>query len=160
MGKVIEFKEEKKKKSKINRILILFFKQVSSINRVLRNLASKSFDSISSSSSSTGGGGGGIGGGGGGGGASQDGSTYDKLRLLNNNHPWPSHTPAWYNMVPQVTGCLTSSHSLMNGQMTPNGTSYNNDLQNSNDINKLNMSNGECKKGNYYYVIFNLLIRN
>jgi hypothetical protein len=52
--------------------------------------------------------------------------------------------------MPQVTGCLTSSHSLMNGQMTPNGTSYsNNDLQNSNDINKLNMSNGECKKGNY-----------
>lgn len=114
--------------------------QVSSINRVLRNLASKSFDSISSSSSSTGGTGGG---------GSQDGSAYDKLRILNNSHHWPSHTSAWY--MPQVTGCLSSSHTLINGngQMTPNGTYSNNDLQNSSDINKINMSNGECKKGNF-----------
>ncbi len=105
---------------------------------MLRNLASKSFDSISSSSSTTGGTG------------SQDGSNYDKLRLINNNnnnHPWSTHTSAWY--MPQVTGCLTSS--LLNGQLTPNGTSYN-DIHNSNDLNKINMSNGECKKGKFFFL--------
>ena len=55
--------------------------------------------------------------------------------------------------MPQVTGCLTSSiingnSGATRGQLTPNGTStYNNDIQNSHELNKLNMSNGECKKG-------------
>ncbi len=78
---------------------------MSSINRVLRNLASKSFDSASSASSSSNGqmnqnmsSGGSLSGLSGlvGSGNNQDpGNVYDKLRLLNGGQPWSNHASAW-----------------------------------------------------------------
>lgn len=111
---------------------------------MLRNLASKSFDSISSSSSSTGGGTNG----------SQDSSVYDKLRLLSNSaQPWPTHSSAWY--VPSASSVnISSTHSLLNSVAsanTPNGAYGSDNIHNSSEINKLNMSNGECKKGKKYF---------
>ena len=98
----------------------LYF-QVSSINRVLRNLASKSFDSASSASSSTGistsntnGSNANV---------SQD-NVYDKLRLLNSGQAWPTHPSAWY--VPSPTSAAAAAATLgaafhhMNGQGSPN----------------------------------------
>lgn len=79
---------------------------VSSINRVLRNLASKSFDSVSSASSSNG--------------AtltnnndndSQSLQVYDKLRLLQ-NQPWPQQ--AWYMPNPLITCYATNASDALN----------------------------------------------
>jgi paired box protein 6 len=81
---------------------------VSSINRVLRNLASKSFDSVSSASSSNG--------------AthanlmndndSQSLQVYDKLRLLQSNQPWPQQ--AWYMPNPLITCYSTNASDALN----------------------------------------------
>ena len=118
--------------TKLNYIFFYFLK-VSSINRVLRNLASKSFDSSSTTSSSNGAAG--DGGGGGGTGASsnltgcQEANVYDKLRLLNNGQPWSSHASAWYVPSSAVAAAaavnaafshhLGSSSSSNGGQTSP-----------------------------------------
>ncbi|CAF0792474.1 unnamed protein product [Brachionus calyciflorus] len=104
---------------------------VSSINRVLRNLASKSFESPpnnsisnntnntqnnNNSNNNT---------------QQQDNNVYDKLRMLNNGQPWSAHPSAWY--VPPSMAMFGS----MNGQTSPN---YNEQYQmNNSDLN-------ECKK--------------
>lgn len=95
---------------------------VSSINRVLRNLASKSFEAPSNSSSSS----------------NQnlvsqtDNNVYDKLRMLNNSQPWSAHPSAWY--VPPSMAVFS-----MNGQTSP--SHYHDQYQmNNSDL-------AECKKG-------------
>ena len=137
---------------------------MSSINRVLRNLASKSFDSVSSTSSSSGGiSNSATGGGGGSGTACQEANVYDKLRLLNNGQPWSTHASAWY--VPSSAAAAAAAVNAafsqhLNGQNSP--SPYNNmshldllnenqgnqhhHLLNSSDI-KLDLNGNECKKG-------------
>lgn len=121
---------------------------MSSINRVLRNLASKSFDSSSSTSSST------V--------TSNVSNTpnvnqeevYDKIRLFNNSQPW-SHS-AWYMPSAAAAVAASAAFSHMNGQnsQSPYGSMNNIDPLNENqnhhlgnpDI-KLDLSANECKKG-------------
>jgi hypothetical protein len=85
---------------------------VSSINRVLRNLASKSFDSSSSASSSHGSGAG----------SSPDVAIYDKLRLLNGAPAWSHHSAAaWYAPSPGAAAAAASAafSQHINGQSSP-----------------------------------------
>ena len=111
---------------------------VSSINRVLRNLASKSFDTASSGSSSAGN----TSLNGPNDNSSHNNNVYDKLRLLNQNQPWSS-TP-WY--VPTAAAAAAAFTQHMNGsnQYNPLGENHlNNQHLNSND-----MLNGlDYKKG-------------
>ena len=101
---------------------------VSSINRVLRNLASKSFDSPTGTNTPT---------------PSsnptqnnsnqQDSNVYDKLRMLNNGQPWSAHPSAWY--VPPSMAVFS-----MNGQTSPTNNYHDQYQMNNSDLN-------ECKKG-------------
>lgn len=87
---------------------------VSSINRVLRNLASKSFDSSSSTSSS---------GSASGPSSSPEGSNvYDKLRLLNGAPSWSQHSAPWYVPSPGAAAAAAAAAAFsqhINGQSSP-----------------------------------------
>lgn len=122
---------------------------VSSINRVLRNLASKNFDDSPSASSSS---------------STntqvqnntananqQDNNVYDKLRMLNGGQPWSTHASAWY--VPSSMASAAAAFSQhINGQVSPsayNGSMMNHEQYNDihNRMNNSDLNGNECKKG-------------
>lgn len=104
---------------------------VSSINRVLRNLASKSFDSPPTASSSNGPS------------APQaDTNVYDKLRMLNNTQPWSAaHPSAWY--VPPTMAMFS-----MNAQTSPSSHYQDQYHMNNSEL-------AECKKGTFFSIFSN-----
>jgi len=128
---------------------------VSSINRVLRNLASKSFDSASSASSTTG-----LSSSSAGSGSSPSGDVYDKLRMLNGGQPWSQHSAPWYVPSPGTAAAAAAAFSHhINGQSSPHYAGYAHDPLNENHPNihnlghlaenKFDIHGHELKKGKH-----------
>ena len=131
---------------------------------MLRNLASKSFDSASSTSSSAGVSTNGNS-------SSPDGNVYDKLRLLNGGQPWSQHSSAWYVPSPGAAAAAAAAFSQhINGHSSP--TNYNggyHDPLNENHPNihhmghmvenKFDINGHDLKKGKYFFLIFSCVVQ-
>ena len=103
---------------------------------MLRNLASKSFDSGSSSSASSSSSSTGVTSSINHSGSSPDANVYDKLRLLNSGQPWSTHSSSWYVPSPGAAAAAAAVFSHhMNGQSSPSQYSAYHDPLNENHLN-------------------------
>ncbi len=133
---------------------------VSSINRVLRNLASKQFDCSSTTSSSSGASGAGSTNSSSSSSSSssnstntsQDNNVYDKLRLLNGGQPWSHAASAWY-VPPSAAAAAAFAAQHMSGQASPSYAAMGHHLDpmgiENHHLNSINV-NSDCKKGKHF----------